>query len=48
MLKYLKLANTKVAEFIKYQLHGGSNYSLFVKSIKIEKERGVVLSNYLS
>ena len=28
-----------VAEVIKYQPHGGSNH-LFIKSTKIEKERG--------
>ena len=34
------LVNTRVAEVIKYQPHGGSNH-LSVKSINIEKERGV-------
>ena len=31
---------TKVAKFIKYQPHGGSNHLSSVESIKIEKERG--------
>ena len=35
------LLNTKFAKIIKYQPHGGSNHLLSVKSIKIEKERGV-------
>ena len=30
-----------VAEIIKYQPHWGSNHFLSVKSIKIEKERGI-------
>ena len=32
--------NTKVAEFVKKQPHGGSNPLLSAKSIKIEKEIG--------
>ena len=39
MLEYFKLVNTKVAEIIKYQSHGGSNHLLSIKSIKIEKEK---------
>ena len=39
-LNILNVMNIKVAEFIKYQRHGVSNYILSVKSIKIEKEKG--------
>ena len=35
------VVNTKVAKFIIYQSHCGSNHFLSVESIKIEKERGV-------
>ena len=40
MLRYFKIVNTKVAAFIKWQSHGGSNHLLSVKSIKIEKVSG--------
>ena len=40
MLRYFKIVNTKVAAFIKWQSHRGSNHLLSVKSIKIEKVRG--------
>ena len=35
------VVNTKVAKFIIYQSHCGSNHFLSVESIKTEKERGV-------
>ena len=38
-LNITNLVNTKVAKFIKYQSHEGSNHLLSAKSIKIEKER---------
>ena len=31
------IVNTKVVEFVKYQLHGGSNHLLHVRSIKTEE-----------
>ena len=39
-LNIANLVNTRVTEMIKNQPHGGSNYLLSVKSIKIDKERG--------
>ena len=33
------LVNTKVAEFVKQQPHGGANHLLSVKKIKKEKEK---------
>ena len=40
-LNISNLVNIKVAKFVKYEPHGGSNHLLYVESIKIEKERSV-------
>ena len=47
-LNISNLVNSKVAKFIRYQLHGGLNHLLFVKGIKIEKKGVFVISNYFS
>ena len=38
------LVNTRIAKIIKYQPHEGSNHLLSAKSIKREKEKGVLAS----
>ena len=40
MLGYSNVVNTKAAQFVKQQPHGGSNQSLSVKGTKIDKEKG--------
>ena len=34
MLGYSNVVNTKVAEFVKYQLHGGRNHLFYAKKEK--------------